>query len=246
MILLLDIGNTLCKWAVVKDNEIVARGIVVIVNACFIESLKAKFYTIDTIVVSTVKQLSEDFVQHLENNYHYFEFNSKLPLPLHICYQSPQTLGVDRLAAACGAVATFPNRNILVIDAGTAITIDFVSAAREYRGGNISPGISMRFKALHQQTDKLPLVQYQSTFKKYGEDTESAIRAGVQQGVINELRTYINDAYEEYENLKIVLTGGDSAFILGELQKSIPTNHYNDIFSTGDLVFLGMLSVVNL
>ncbi len=158
--------------------------------------------------------------------------NSKTPIPVKNLYSTPETLGVDRLAAIIGAYSLFKNENLLIIDAGTALTIDFINKKAEYLGGNISPGIEMRFKALNTFTKKLPLVSKNDDFNFIGNSTESAIISGVQQGIINEIDGYINNFNKEYKNLKIILTGGDSFFF----EKNIK----NIIFANSELVLIGL------
>ena len=159
-------------------------------------------------------------------------FNNETPIPIKNLYATPETLGVDRLAAIVGAYSLYNNQNILIIDAGTALTIDFINKNAEYIGGNISPGIEMRFKALNYFTKRLPLVSKNDKFNIIGNSTESAIVSGVQQGMINEIEGYISLFSKEYNDLKIILTGGDSFFF----EKNIK----NTIFANPELVLIGL------
>lgn len=129
-------------------------------------------------------------------------------VPLTVCYQSPQTLGADRLAAVLGATALCPQCDLLVIDAGTCITYDLADAKGHYLGGNISPGIEMRLKALHHYTARLPLVEAAGNLPAMGIDTETAIRCGVIEGVRFEIEGYVTRLRTIYPQLQIFLTGG--------------------------------------
>ncbi|MFV0290213.1 MAG: type III pantothenate kinase [Mangrovibacterium sp.] len=236
MILLLDIGNTLCKWALLDEKQIVEKGFTVIFDACFIESLQAKGKMFNRIILSSVRTISESLEDYLRTHFDYQRVETTMTLPLKIAYETPETLGIDRVMAAVGASALFPGLPLLIIDAGTAITIDFVSSNKSFLGGNIAPGMRLRFQALHDFTDKLPLVSQKIDFNSMGTTTESAIRAGVQQGVCNELESYVAKARKQHENLQVVLTGGDSLFLSKIIEEKM---HLVE-----DLVFIGMQQLV--
>ncbi len=132
------------------------------------------------------------------------------PTPLINDYDTPATLGADRLAAAVGASQLCPGCNLLVIDVGTCITYDYVSESGHYLGGDISPGLGMRMRALHQQTARLPLVASTGETPSIGTTTETAIRAGVIQGIDFEICGYIQSMKSTHNNTHIFLTGGNS------------------------------------
>jgi len=154
-----------------------------------------------------------------------------IPMPLKITYATPQTLGHDRIAAAAGAMKLLPGSPLLIMDLGTAITIDFVTAGGEFKGGNISPGMITRYKSLHDHTARLPLVRKNNSFPDFGTDTHSAIAAGVQQGIILELNGYIQLFESRYPGCKFVITGGDADFFVHKLKK--PIFAYPDLVLTG-------------
>ena len=154
------------------------------------------------------------------------------PLPLEITYKSPETLGHDRIAAAAGARYVCPFCNVLIMDLGTAITIDFVSSEGKYLGGNISPGLQTRFRSLHEFTAKLPMVARDAEFPVFGSDTGSAIAAGVQQGIIYEINSYIDEFARMYPACEFIITGGDASFFVSKLKRSI--------FAIPDLVLTGL------
>jgi len=165
--------------------------------------------------------------QALQDKFETFiELQSNTPLPIENCYDSKETLGKDRIAAVVGAFDIDPNTNVLVIDAGTAITYDIITAEGKYLGGNISPGLEMRYKALSQFTGKLPKVEKAEFNKLYGKTTEQAIRAGVQNGFVYEVDSTINSFKEFYNNLKVIITGGDAEFFDKKLKNSFFV-HFN-------------------
>jgi type III pantothenate kinase len=154
------------------------------------------------------------------------------PIPLSVVYKTPESLGIDRVAAAVGAWQAFPGYDMLVIDMGTAITLDVVAASGEYRGGNISPGLYTRFRSLNDYTAKLPVVEKDDRFPRFGDNTRSAIAAGVQQGIIYEINGYIHEFESFFPGCKIILTGGDAPFFVGELKSTI--------FAIPELVLSGL------
>jgi type III pantothenate kinase len=165
-----------------------------------------------------------------------FTLSHTLPLPIKLLYKTPATLGVDRIAAVCGAVGTFPSNNCLVIDAGTCITYDFIDGERNYHGGAISPGIAMRFEAMHTFTKRLPLVTPEPE-QLIGTSTESSMRSGVMNGILNEVLGFINEYKRKYPDLRVVLCGGDTAFFENNLKQPI--------FAAPDLVLSGLNRILN-
>lgn len=139
------------------------------------------------------------------------------PLPIGIRYASRDTLGADRVAAAAGAAALFPGEGALVVDAGTAVTLDVIDAGGVFAGGNIAPGMSLRFRSLHEFTDRLPLVSPEGDVPVFGYDTVTAIRAGVVGGMIAEIADAFGEARRNYGATRIVATGNDAAVLVGGL-----------------------------
>lgn len=131
------------------------------------------------------------------------------PTPLICDYATPDTLGADRLAAAVGAAWCRPNADLLIIDAGTCITYDYVSADGHYLGGNISLGLGMRLRALHEQTARLPLVTAEGKLSLIGRDTNEAIRSGVIKGMDYEIAGYIRRMWQQNPQAHIFVTGGN-------------------------------------
>ena len=189
--------------------------------------LKEEHPQLTNAILSSVKPYDDELKIFLNNNFDLFlELDHQTALPIENLYETPETLGKDRLAAAVGANELFRDQNLLVIDAGTAITYDLVSEKNQYFGGNISPGLEMRFKALNQFTGRLPLVDYSDDYQKFGRNTIEAIRAGVQNGLIYEIEQTIDFFNRNYQNLQIIMTGGDSNFFDKKLNYSIFV-HFN-------------------
>jgi type III pantothenate kinase len=192
-----------------------------------VKMLKDEHPQLNKAILSSVKPHDEELNRFLSENFEQFiELDHQTELPIENLYQTPETLGKDRLAAAVGANELFPDRNLLIIDAGTAITYDLVSENNQFIGGNISPGLAMRFKALNQFTGKLPLVDYNDDFEPIGRNTTEAVRAGVQNGILFEIAQTIDLFNRNYQNLQIIMTGGDSNFFDKKLNYSIFV-HFN-------------------
>jgi type III pantothenate kinase len=192
-----------------------------------VDVLKSEYDSIDRVILSSVKNYSSELKAILEKEFvQFIELDENTPLPFENCYKSKETLGKDRIAAVAGALQVYPNQNVLVIDAGTAITYDLLTDKKQYLGGNISPGIQIRFKALNQFTGRLPLVEQDVFEKLYGSTTIEAIRAGVQHGVAFEVDKAIDTFKEFYNNLKVIITGGDANFFDKKLKNSFFV-HFN-------------------
>lgn len=192
-----------------------------------VKMLKEEHPQLNKVILSSVKPYNETLNHYLSGNFDQFlELDQNTELPIENLYETPGTLGKDRLAAAIGANELFPDQNLLVIDAGTAITYDLVSEKNQFIGGNISPGLEMRFKALNTFTGKLPLIGYSDEYQPIGKNTTDAIRAGVQNGVIFEMAQTIDLFNRNYQNLQIIMTGGDSNFFDKKLNYSIFV-HFN-------------------
>ena len=191
------------------------------IENCIISSVNIE----TSLISSWVRQTGQKFV-----------LNPKLPLPIHNHYKTPDTLGVDRLAGVCGALELFPGENTLVIDAGTCITYDFIDGQKNYFGGSIAPGLSMRFKAVNTFTKKLPLVESTESPPLIGNSTESSIQSGVVNGLIAEIDGIINQYKQKYTDLRVILCGGDGRFFENKLKASI--------FAGPDLVLIGLNSIL--
>lgn len=227
MNLVIDIGNTRTKFSVFNHGEEMISVPVDELLPSHIDVLLNEHPSINKAIISAVKDYSPELKSHLRQKLNFFvELNGETPLPIENCYQTKETLGKDRIAAAVGAFHLYPGKNVLVIDAGTAITYDFVNEKGQYLGGNISPGIEMRFKALNQFTGRLPLIEKKDFENLFGNTTEDAIRAGVQHGIVFEADKAIDTFKEFYRNLNVIITGGDANFFDKKLKNSFFV-HFN-------------------
>ncbi|MBO4984559.1 MAG: type III pantothenate kinase [Bacteroides sp.] len=237
MNLIIDIGNTVAKVAAFCGDELQE---VVYTSNQTLEDLEAfvRKYTFEQAIVATVVDLSAEASKVLERlSIPLLCLDRSTPLPIENLYETPHTLGYDRIAAVVGAQASSPERDLLVIDAGTCITYEFLDAAGRYHGGNISPGMQMRFTALHRQTARLPLVAPEGRLPEMGKDTETAIRAGVLLGLKYEIQGYIEAMKYKYPQLLVFLTGGTDF--------SFDTNLKSIIFADRFLVLKGLNRILN-
>ncbi len=162
---------------------------------------------------------------------------NETPIPIKILYETPKTLGRDRIAVCVGANYLMPNANLLVIDVGTAITFDIVNSRNQYVGGNISLGIDMRRRALHTFTAKLPLIEVDDEAKLIGTTTETAISSGIIYGIAGEINSFIAAVAEVYPNLSVFLTGGSA--------KCFEKRIKSKIFAERNLVHIGLNRILN-
>ncbi len=221
MNLIIDIGNTTAKLAVFDKDELIEVFRSPNDSLDCLPMLCTR-YPLERGIASAVIPLSEAIRQQLRAlPFHVVKLDYRTPVPVTNLYKSPQTLGMDRLAAVIGAHALKPGHDALVIDAGTCITYDFIDAAGRYHGGNISPGLQMRFKALHTFTGKLPQVEAEGELPLYGQTTETAIRAGVIRGMEYEIDGYITRLRKNYPSLLVFLTGGDEISFDSKLKSGI-------------------------
>lgn len=219
MHLALDIGNTRTKWALFNQREVVKSGVVNSQNIDELHQLLLKESFTHLTVASVVSFTSEQLT--ILNEWGALIATTSINVPIEIDYDTPETLGIDRLCTSIGARATFPNENILVIDIGTCVKYEFISSTGVYQGGNIAPGLEMRFKALNHYTSKLPLLEPKKVDKLFGSSTSEAIRLGVQQGLLFEMEAIIEKTNALHPNTKTIITGGDSSFFVNEFKTHI-------------------------
>ena len=234
MNLAIDIGNTLAKLAVIDDGQVVDFQKTEKIDSAFVERILEENPEIEAAIIVSTGEYETAWEQMLEKRMKRFiRFGAETPIPIENGYATPQTLGLDRLAAAVAANALYPNSNVLIVDFGTAITVDFVSAEGRFVGGNISPGAATRFRALHHFTKRLPLCELdEDSVRLLGNSTQTAIESGVVNGIVYEIEGYIRDLQQRYNNLRIIFTGGESDFFAKRLK--------NTIFVTYDLVAYGL------
>lgn len=210
MKLIIDIGNTSTKMVAFDGDEPVEEFRCPRSHTEGVDKFANK-YSFSKCIISCVSDIPEDLSKYLSKlSIPTLQLTHDTPIPIQNQYKTPKTLGMDRLAAAVGAHSLYPDRDLLVIDAGTCITYEFVEANGIYHGGNIAPGMQMRLKALHAYTTALPLVASEGDVPETGYNTDTAIRSGVIQGIKFEIQGYIDHFLEKYPRLLVFLTGGDN------------------------------------
>ncbi|QZE13510.1 type III pantothenate kinase [Halosquirtibacter laminarini] len=222
--LIIDIGNTRVKYAVFDLDKIIT---ILSTQNFDLEILTQiiEQYSPSSAIISDVRNNGDQMKETLNKSIRkVILLSEKTDVPIHNSYKTPETLGKDRLAAVVGAWDLFPNKNSLVIDAGTAITYDFIDSNGTYLGGNISPGLQTRYRALHDYTGKLPYLIAESTEDEIGKDTNTAIHNGVGLGLLFEVERYISFFSKKYCDLHIIITGGDAQYFETKLKNSIFVN----------------------
>jgi type III pantothenate kinase len=234
MNLVIDYGNSAAKVGIFDHQNLMEKHTI-----ASLEELRQflKNATAEHVIISSVKEDAEQLVSWATGSKKKFILNHTLPLPVTNLYATPATLGVDRLAGVCGAQQVFPLQHCLVIDAGTCITYDFLDQEGKYYGGGISPGLKMRFQAVHTFTAKLPLVIPKGHVPLIGDSTESCIQSGVVNGVLAEIDGIIDQYSKKFEGLRVILCGGDALFFENQLKASI--------FASPELVLIGLNSILN-
>ncbi len=223
MNLVIDIGNTKIKAGLFKNDKL---------EKTFsshpsdflqlLKEIKNAFPYIDNVMYSASGKVEKNSLEFLKSNYSLYQLSHLSPISFHNFYETPNTLGLDRIALMSAAQRLYSDKDVLVIDAGTCITIDFKNKDDEYLGGNISPGIQMRFRALHHQTANLPLVELQKPKSPFlGRNTTDAILNGVINSVVFEINEYVSRYKSEYPDLTVILTGGDQHYLSTKLKSSI-------------------------
>ena len=236
MKLVIDIGNSNVKVATFNEDFLLINE--VLEYSKLIQYLKDLNF--NSGIISNVG--NQNLESELLNKYpNLISLSSKLNFPIQFSYQSMDTIGKDRIANAVGAFVQNPNSNSLVIDAGTCLTFDFVDSNNCYYGGSISPGLTMRFKALNAFTEKLPLLDVKSAdIKLIGSDTKLSIISGVVNGMAGEIISIIERYRQKHELLTIFFTGGDSEFI-----NSIVEFEKNGIFAVENLTMIGLNTILD-
>jgi type III pantothenate kinase len=230
--LIVEQGNTKIKAAVFENGRI----------AVFVSGDAGDYEIVEQLlenknirqaIISSVVDVENFFVEQLKTAVSRLIFlDENTPLPIKNAYETPATLGKDRLAAVAGANFLKPDSNLLVIDAGTAITYEFIDSQGVYAGGNISPGLTTRFRALHHFTGRLPLVQESEKVPFIGSNTAEAIMAGVVNGVVFEMDGYIDFFKTQYRDFYVFLTGGHAQYFEKRLK--------NHTFADPNLVLIGL------
>ena len=225
MILAVDIGNSRIKCAVFENNNLIE---LFTFDANELQKnflfILEKYTKIQVLVVASVGKVDVDAFSFLENRLKIEWITNQTLFPFENKYATPATLGIDRMVLVAGAVLQFPNQNCLIIDAGTCITYDIVNSQQHYLGGAISLGIRLRYKALHNYTAKLPLLETKYPEHYIGNSTFESLHSGVVNGLLFEIQGYIDRFELDYSNFTIILTGGDALFLAKRLKNTIFAN----------------------
>ena len=238
MNLVIDIGNTRVKVYLFKNNEIIKRE--VLNETALIHYLKLiAIDDIRNIICSSVTKSYKDQLSKIFKNSNYFDFSdNNLKIPFTNNYETKKSLGQDRIGLISSAVLKFKDQNSLVIDMGTCITYDFIDSQNIYHGGAISPGIGMRYSSFSNYTSNLPLLKFQDITKIIGANTEESLHIGINNGIVGEINQYINSLKKSYSEFNVIITGGDSIFLLNKIK--------NAIFADQDFLASGLNYIIKL
>lgn len=232
MNLVVDIGNTLIKVAVVEGAEVLLSQTFASMDDLSVKAVVEQFPSLRRAIVASTGEPTACVAERLRGEgLQVLEMTSLTPTPIGNDYLTPQTLGVDRLAAAVAAVEVMGCRDCVIVDFGTAITIDLVEGGI-FRGGNISPGMRTRFRALHDYTHRLPECEPTDQVLPVGRTTREAIEQGVMQGIVNEIEGYIERFMHSNAKLSLIFTGGDAKYFVKRIK--------NAKFAKCNLVFCGL------
>jgi len=225
MNLIMDIGNTATKLAVFQSDKMIQVQTVATTNMLAeVEALLKKFSRVKHGLLSSVKMIDNLEFERLQKLLPIKILDVSFQLPFKNAYNTPHTLGVDRLALMAAAVQQYSKRNVLVIDAGSCVTYDFMDSNQNYLGGAISPGVEMRYKALETFTSNLPLLEKTPPNQRIGSSTEASIHSGVIHGLLHEMEGTIKEYQNKYPDLTVILTGGDTDFLCKQFKISIFAN----------------------
>jgi type III pantothenate kinase len=225
MILAVDVGNTRIKAAVFEDSTLLESFVFLKIELeKSIQNILEKYQNTTHLVVASVSDVEKQaFIGFADVvNIHFVSQTDSYPFVND--YETPQTLGIDRMVLAAGATLQYPNQNRLVIDAGTCVTYDFIDEKDNYLGGAISPGLRLRYEALHNYTAKLPLLTFENPKHFLGKSTAESIHSGVVNGLVYEIDGFIEEYKAQYSKFIIILTGGDSEILAKRLKNTIFAN----------------------
>jgi len=233
--LAIDVGNSAVKYALFSQSSLVRTGQVAAPEDLLPET---SLEPVNNIIFSSVRQTGAALARQIPFQGTFIQLDYTTPIPLQNYYLTPQTLGMDRLAAVVGANSLYPEYDCLVIDAGTCITCDYVDREKNFLGGSIAPGLQMKFKAMHTFTQKLPLIEQAAMpVPLAGRTTTEAMQSGVLNGTVAELNGIIAAYTVKSDKLAVVICGGDAAFF--------ETNLKAPIFAVPELVLIGLNRILN-
>lgn len=226
MQLVIDIGNTRVKAALFEKKELSHFLVFNNVDDLLQSDLIAKYQIKNCIVCSVISNI-EPFIEQLKKQTSVLVYTIPTPSPITNKYESPDTLGSDRLAAAVAGNHMYKNENVLIVDVGTCIKYNFINSKNEFIGGAISPGLEMRFKSINTFTAHLPLLKVDDNFNSLiGKNSKENILSGVELGAVAEVNSFIEQYQHLYSDLHVILTGGDTDFFENRLKKAIFVDPY--------------------
>lgn len=237
MNLTIDIGNTRTKTSIFDAEGLIYKKAWRNFGVKELQALLKKHKEIQRIILCSVTLVSKPLLKKVQDFEGSVILSHKTKVPIVNKYLSPKTLGNDRLAAVIGAKALYPKEACLVIDAGTCIKYDFISARSYYYGGTISPGINMRLKAMHDHTAKLPLLRSENYKGLFGKNTKESMLTGAELAASLEMEGFIGRYQKKYGHMKVILTGGDADFFAKRLKSKI--------FAHPDLIPIGLNKILN-
>ena len=220
-----DFGNTRLKCAVFNNHDIVDE---LVMENDAIETVAAivQKYSPTKSILSSVINHQPEMESFLQAHTFFHKLNHQSNLPFTTPVGKPETIGADRLALCAAAVDLFPAKHNLAIGLGTCITYNFINSQHQFLGGSISPGMNMRFRAMHEQTALLPIIKAAHQFPLIGYDTKTNLLSGVILGMAKEIDGIIELYEEKYSNFNVLLTGGDMGFFVSHLKKKIFADPY--------------------
>jgi type III pantothenate kinase len=237
--LIVDLGNTLVKFFLFnKDQCVIKQRVAVEKFDDMAESLISNYPDIKGLIYSDVSDRAGDFFEKFLVQFPVIGVDFQMRLPFENSYESPNSLGSDRIVLVAAACKNYPNTNVLIIDLGSCITYDFLDADNIYHGGSISPGFEMRYKSLNHYTGNLPLLEVEKSENPMGKNTHQAIHSGIYFGILDEINGRIEYYNNKYDSLTVILTGGDA--------NKLPKTLKNSIFAHSNFLAEGMFHLLKL
>lgn len=221
MNLIIDAGNTYVKLAVFDKGLLLCKEKAERKTLAKIADILLHFPKIKSVIICSVSEVQLQEILPLLKGITVLELTSRTQLPFQLDYKTPKTLGVDRIALAAAAHNKYPNKNCLVIDAGSCITYDLIDDKGTYQGGIIGLGLRMRYKSLHEFTARLPNLTPKNEISIIGKSTNSAMHNGTYRAMTIEINGIINEFSNTYSDLIVILTGGDAHFLSKRLKNGI-------------------------
>ncbi len=231
----IDIGNTQTKLGIFDNSELLETILLPELTTEFLQPILTK-YEITHSIVSNVNNNLEAVAQLLQHKTNYLPFNHFTILPFTNQYQTPQTLGLDRIALAAAATNYATEQNILVISLGTCVTFEFLNRNLTYFGGAISPGLNMRLQAMNHFTAKLPLLNFIEPTHFNGNTTESCMQSGAFYGILAEVIGRIEWYKNQFGPTEILLSGGDCFLFEKHLKNALFAHPYLTLFGLNKIL----------